>query len=115
MKRLLSFLFVAVFISLAGPIACVATGCKTHQAQAATYHTLRATALAGQAAIDAAALLRVEGKLSEQRWRMIAQHYDHTFQPALRLAIAAAQGDVLASPPPSLLGELARLQALAAP
>jgi len=97
-----------------GFTACVFGGCQSQSAQAAAYHTLRATALAGQAAIDAAAHERAAGRMSQQRWQLVAQYYDNNFQPALRAAITLAAGDTLSPPPPSLLGDLARLQALAA-
>ncbi len=110
MKRFLTLLALAL---LGFHIAISSTGCQSGQGQAQTYHTLKATALAGQAAIDAAAILRTEGKMTPARWKLVAHHYDHVYLPALRAAIEGANGDQLDAPPLAVLGALGALQSLA--
>ena len=64
-------LLVITLCLLSAPLAMLA-GCATSPAtQAATYHTLHGVALAGQAAIDAAAILRTERMNSPVPWVML--------------------------------------------
>lgn len=95
MKKLLILLALAV----ATPVAF--TSCSTPPDQrTATVQTLRAVGESAKTAMDAATSLLKSNQITLTQWMKVADLYDHDFQPAYRVAVAAVQSnlDSLASP-----------------
>lgn len=90
----------------------VLPACHTPSVQTQAAHSLKAVGYASKAAIDGAWELRKAGKLTEAQWQVVADFYDHKFQPAFRAAYHMARTDVNAPAPVHLVDLLTELQSL---
>ena len=103
-------LFLPFFFS------CTFTGCTNTPVatRAAAASTLQTIGLSAKGAIDSAAILLREGKITRAQWEQVASFYDSRFQPAFALAIAAAQSDLSSPATPDVLSLAAQLTTLLA-
>lgn len=90
MKRLLFALALATALPMA------TTSCQSDNAQLYAVQTLLVTGQTAKATLDGAAIAVREGGITVQQWFVISAFYDTKFQPAYRLAVGAAHGDVTA-------------------
>lgn len=76
------------------------TGCSTApSARVAAVQTLKAAGLSAKTALDAAAVLLREGRITVAQWQRVATFYDTRWQPTFAFAVSAARSDLdVASP-----------------
>lgn len=93
MKRLL-FALALLFALPFQPGCSTAPSARVVQTQ-----SLIATGQIAETAVGVAAQLLKDGKITPSQARMVADLYDNDFQPAFRVAVAAAQNDMAAATP----------------
>lgn len=112
-KSLRVLLFVC-FVCLVGNVA-LTTGCTTSvSSRTAAASTLKIVGLSAKGAIDSAAVLLREEKITRAQWDKVAAFYDLKFQPAFALAIVAAQSDLSSPASADVLALAGQLTALVA-
>lgn len=95
-------LILSIVLACAG-IVCLTnlTGCSTPpSARVVQVQTLRAVGESAKTAMDAATQLLKQNSITLTQWMRVADLYDHDFQSAYRVAVAAARSDLssIASP-----------------
>ncbi len=108
-------LFLIVALAFAVPVAVTTSGCasisSTKPAQVTTLKIIGTTA---KTSVDAAAVLLREGKITVAQWQRIADVFDHKFQPAFNLAVAAVNSDLSSPASQDILTLAAQLAAVIA-
>ena len=104
-------LSLALALPLAGALGL--SGCATPVNQRVVAgQTLKAAGQAAEAAVALSAQLYAERRLSPAVARAVLDFYNDRWQPAYRLALAAAQSDPAQSAPLQLLTLLTQLQGM---
>lgn len=110
LRACLCALFLAIF---AGPTGY--TGCATPPSgRVAQVQTLKAVGHSAEAAVSLAANLYAAKRITAEQARQVMALYDVRFQPAFRLAVAAANANLDSFASPDLVGLAAQLTALVA-
>lgn len=107
MRKLLALLVLAVALP-------ALPSCSTPPAErVAQVQTLKAVGITAKAAIDTAAILLRNGKITVPQFQAVAHVYDDQFQPAFAIAIKAVQSDLSPASPEltQLASDLAALVA----
>lgn len=114
MKTKLRFFLLPVLVwagFFALPI--IQTGCSTPaSARNAQYATLKAVADTADAAVAESAHLYATGVITAAQAIQVKTFYDSRFQPAFRLAVAAARADLSSAASPDLLSLASQLSSL---
>jgi hypothetical protein len=98
MKKLLLLFCLAVALPV------LPTGCSTApSARVIQVQTLKAVGQSAKTALDASTQLLKQGTITVAQWQKVADAYDHKFQPAFNLAVAAAQSDLSSVASPDLV------------
>ena len=109
-------LIVSVVLACAGTVCLTnLTGCSAPpSSRVVQVQTLRAVGETAKTAMDATAQLLKQGSISLTQYIRVADLYDKDFQPAYRVAVAAARSDLssVASPDlANLAGQIVNLVA----
>lgn len=102
-------------LAFATPVLVLETGCTTAPAARTTeVTTLKIVGASAKASMDASAQLLKSGRLTVAQWTKIADYYDHVFQPAYALAVAAVGSDLSSVASPDIMALAIQLSGLVA-
>ncbi len=94
---------ILILLALATALPVAQTGCSTPpSARVVQVQTLRAVGESAKTAMDATAQLLKQGSITLTQYIRVADLYDKSFQPAYRVAVAAAQSDLASVASPDL-------------
>ena len=113
MRTLKLVLFLAFAVALAGSASFTLSSCTTTQ-QVQTDQTLLTIGTAADSAMQIAAQLYHNGKITTAQWTAIATFHDSKFLPAYNTAVAAFAADMSKAAPADVIALSQQLAALVA-
>ncbi len=116
MKKLLRTLPLVFVLALTGFMLCGVSGCSSVPShRVAAGQSLKAIGQTAEAAVIFSAHLYESGHLTADQARAVMDFYDHRFQPAYGLAVAALHTDLSQPAPADLTALVTELLALINP